>query len=30
MAALLKQQLEEEEANFSGPQTGENSLNVNS
>ena len=30
MAALLKQQLEEEEANFSGPQTGKNSLNVNS
>uniref|UniRef100_A0A8C6FWB6 Uncharacterized protein n=1 Tax=Moschus moschiferus TaxID=68415 RepID=A0A8C6FWB6_MOSMO len=30
MAALLKQQLEEEEANFSGPQTGENSLNTNS
>ena len=30
MVALLKQQLEEEEANFSGPQTDENSLNANS
>ncbi|XP_046528293.1 dnaJ homolog subfamily C member 21 [Equus quagga] len=30
MVALLKQQLEEEEENFSGPQTDENLLNVNS
>lgn len=30
MVALLKQQLEEEDANFSGPQTDENSLNANS
>ena len=30
MVALLNQQLEEEDANFSGPQTDENSLNANS
>lgn len=30
MVALLKQQLEEEEEHFSGPQTGENLLNANS
>uniref|UniRef100_A0A8C9IZZ9 DnaJ heat shock protein family (Hsp40) member C21 n=1 Tax=Panthera tigris altaica TaxID=74533 RepID=A0A8C9IZZ9_PANTA len=30
MVALLKQQLEEEEENFSGPQTDENPLNANS
>ena len=30
MVALLKQQLEEEDAHFSGPQTDENSLNANS
>ncbi|XP_037655101.1 dnaJ homolog subfamily C member 21 isoform X1 [Choloepus didactylus] len=30
MVALLKQQLEEEEENFSGPQTDENTLNANS
>ncbi|XP_049563966.1 dnaJ homolog subfamily C member 21 isoform X2 [Orcinus orca] len=30
VVALLKQQLEEEEANFSGPQTDENSLDANS
>ncbi|XP_065730553.1 dnaJ homolog subfamily C member 21 isoform X1 [Phocoena phocoena] len=30
MVALLKQQLEEEETNFSGPQTDENSLDANS
>jgi DnaJ family protein A protein 5 len=30
MVALLKQQLEEEEENFSGPQTDENLLNANS
>lgn len=30
MVALLRQQLEEEEENFSGPQTDENALPANS